>query len=176
MLKIKNINSQRFFPIRNFLNLNLISREVLLAGGSLISLIDESYPIQDYDLFFLNPLLRDSTEQKIINLGGKKHSSKLDGGIRRFILNNIQIDFSMILGRNYFSPKDLLDSLDINASRIAFDGEHLYFYRETIRDIRDRRVTLNYVANPKITMKRIVKYSERGFDVGVAAREVVRGI
>jgi hypothetical protein len=62
---------------------------------------------------------------------------------------------------------ELIESFDINVCQIAFDGERVVVADGVIDDIRNKKMKLilNKITHPGSTLKRIVKYAHRGFDV-----------
>ena len=179
MFEIKNIKSQKFGAIQEFLDLNFLSNKIILAGGSLRTLINPDDKVVDYDLFFIGEDIGDiknNLQQRIFDLGGKKIFQCKKDELRSFKLGEIKIQFISIQSIKYNSVEDLLNSFDINASRFAFDGESLYCFKESIADIFYNHISLHKVTYPTATLKRIAKYWEKGFKITRASKEFVRQV
>jgi len=179
MLKAKNIHKEKFDGIQDFLDLGFISKKVILAGGSLRTLINQEDEVQDYDLFFMGAgikAIKDKLEKKIIDLGGEKVFQCKKDELRSFMLNSMKIQFISIQGKIYNNPFDLISQFDINAGKFAWDGEYLYFGKESVADVIHKHITINVVTYPVATIKRIVKYSEKGYKFTLAAKELVKQV
>jgi hypothetical protein len=174
MLKTSNIKKHKFSLIQEFLDLNFLSEEIVLAGGSLRSLINSDEIISDYDLFFLGENFvnnKEILEKKILELGGvKSFQCELDE-LRTFSLNGSKIQF--ITTPACSDVFRLLDSFDINACRFAFDGVNFYFFKQSIKDILKKHITIHKVTYPVATLKRIAKYNKKGYKITLAAKEFV---
>ena len=59
--------------------------------------------------------------------------------------------------------KDLIDSFDITACCAAYDGSNFEVNQRFVFDNLNKILNLNKVEYPLATMKRIVKYTEKGF-------------
>jgi hypothetical protein len=179
MIQIKNIKSAKFAAIQEFLNLNFLFDKIILAGGSLRTLINPDDKVVDYDLFFIGEEIegaKNNLQQKIFDLGGKKIFQCKKDELRSFKLGEMKIQFISIQSIKYHSIEELLNSFDINASRFAFDGEKLYCFKESVADIFHNHISLNIVTYPTATLKRIAKYWEKGFKITRASKEFVRQV
>lgn len=179
MYKLKNIQPRKFAAIQEFLDLNFLSNKVVLAGGSLRTLVNPDDKVVDYDLFFIGEeieKIKNDLQQKIFDLGGKKMFQCKKDELRSFKLGEMKIQFISIQSIKYNSIEELLNSFDINASRLAFDGERLYCFKESIADIFYNHISLHKVTYPTATLKRIAKYWEKGFKITRASKEFVRQV
>lgn len=179
MFEIKNIKPQKFASIQEFLDLNFLSNRIILAGGSLRTLVNPDDKVIDYDLFFIGEEIeeiKNNLQQKIFDLGGKKIFQCKKDELRSFKLGEMKIQFISIQSIKYNSIEDLLNSFDINASRFAFDGEKLYCFKQSIADIFYNHISLHKVTYPTATLKRIAKYWEKGFKITRASKEFVRQV
>jgi len=176
---IKNIKQEKFRAIQNFLNLNIISNKIILAGGSLRTLVNQQDKVIDFDLFFLGEdikEIKDILEGKILYLGGKKTFQCKEDELRSFEFCGMKIQFISLKGKKYNNAEELLDSFDINASRFALSSDGLYCYRESIGDIRHKHISIHKVSYPVATIKRIAKYHLKGYKITNAALEVTKQI
>jgi hypothetical protein len=181
MFKTKNINRDRFFKIQRFLDYGFLGDGIVLAGGALRTLVDDTDIIQDFDLFFLGEeeeykLKKDAIEEKIINGGGSKVFQCKEDELRSFVYNGDNIQLISIKNKKHFSVESLLDSFDINACRFAYYQDFLFFTKASVEDIKRKHISINIVAYPVATLKRICKYKEKGFKITLAAKEFVRQV
>lgn len=148
--------------------LSLLGDGVVLAGGALRALVDASEEISDYDLFVLDqgiiPKLKSSLEHLEYNLcfecpKGQLYTYKNLEGTKVQIINK----------RAYKDCEDLISSFDITACCAAYDGEVFYTNERFVFDNLNKLINLNKVEYPNATLRRIVKYSNKGFKLSNAA-------
>lgn len=148
--------------------LSLLGGGVVLAGGALRALVDPSEEISDYDLFVLDqgiiPKLKSSLEHLEYNLcfecpKGQLYTYKNLEGTKVQIINK----------RAYKDCEDLIASFDITACCAAYDGEVFYTNERFVFDNLNKLINLNKVEYPNATLRRIVKYSNKGFKLSNAA-------
>lgn len=148
--------------------LSLLGGGVVLAGGALRALVDASEEISDYDLFVLDqgiiPKLKSSLEALEYNLcfecpKGQLYTYKNLDGTKVQIINK----------RAYKDCEDLIASFDITACCAAYDGEVFYTNERFVFDNLNKLINLNKVEYPNATLRRIVKYSNKGFKLSNAA-------
>lgn len=178
MRKTKNIKDWKLNGIRSFLNYGFLQENIVLAGGSLRSLIDPLEPIQDYDLFFLgeNPLsLKEDIENKIKKLSGKKTFQCDLDELRSFTLHGMKIQL-IETQKKYSTPQELILDFDINACIFALHQGELFFRKQSIKDIKKKHITINKVTYPIATLKRISKYQSKGYKITLAAAEFVKQV
>lgn len=148
--------------------LSLLGGGVVLAGGALRALVDPSEEISDYDLFVLDqgiiPKLKSSLEHLEYNLcfecpKGQLYTYKNSEGAKVQIINK----------RAYKDCEDMIASFDITACCAAYDGEVFYTNDRFVFDNLNKVINLNKVEYPNATLRRIVKYSNKGFKLSNAA-------
>lgn len=177
MFLMRKTKNWKLNGIRSFLNYGFLQENIVLAGGSLRSLIDPLEPIQDYDIFFLgeNPLsLKEEVENKIKKLGGKKTFQCDSDELRSFSLHGMKIQ--LIETKKYSSPEELILDFDINACMFALHQGELFFRKQSIKDIKKKHITINKVTYPVATLKRISKYQSKGYKITLAAAEFVKQV
>ena len=148
--------------------LSLLGGGVVLAGGALRALVDPSEEISDYDLFVLDqgiiPKLKSSLEHLEYTLcfecpKGQLYTYKNLEGTKVQIINK----------RAYKDCEDLIASFDITACCAAYDGNTFYTNDRFVFDNLNKTINLNKVEYPNATLRRIVKYSNKGFKLSSAA-------
>lgn len=60
-------------------------------------------------------------------------------------------------------PEQVIDTFDLSVSQWAIDRRNIYWGDYTIQDCMRRRVRVNRIHHPLSTMRRMVKYTQRGF-------------
>jgi hypothetical protein len=184
MITTSNYKPWRINGIRSFLTYNFLSENVILAGGSLRTLINPEDSIQDFDLFFLGEEIaeiKDKVEKEILANGGKKIFQCKEDELRSFRLHGMKIQLIALNNKKYNSVFELLDSFDINASRVALqrkaDGKlEIFLHKEAISDIRHKRVSIHRVTYAVATFKRICKFKEKGYSTTPAIKEFVNQV
>lgn len=183
MIKIKNINENKLEKLK-FIQ-PFLSLHINLAGGALTTLIDPTLEIADLDLFFVNLFgadkknVKDNLETKIIReFKYEKSFQCKEDELRTFLNpdpeNFPKIQFIDLKKKVYFSAEDIINEFDINAGRIAYDGEFIHLKFAALRDIMHKHISLNKVTYPISTINRIAKYSRKGYKTTIAAQDFVR--
>lgn len=181
IFKQNDLKKNRFAAIDEFLTLNLLSKDVFLAGGAIRSLFDSEEP-KDYDLFFRTteavPKVRETLKAAGYDLifacpQGKlfsyQHTTPLDGPDGGF--KNIKVQLIL---ENTGSPETIIDDFDFNACRAAMDDTFVYIPLEFVKDIITKTLTLHKITFPVATIKRFAKYREKGFNINKAVRDMVQ--
>lgn len=90
--------------------------------------------------------------------------------IRESIQNKIQ----PICEREYFSPIELIESFDLTSCVSAYHEGTIFFTREFVRSAFKKQARIQNVSFPVATIKRIVKYAQKGYGVSKASEDFVR--
>jgi hypothetical protein len=154
----------------------ILRPNVVLAGGSLRTIFKKESSVADYDIFFLGTeidKLKNDIEKKLLSLGGSKTYQCPQDELRTFQVAKIKIHLISLILTSYSSVENLLDSFDINASRIALYEGKLYVANEAVRDNFLKSISLNVLTYPIASFKRIVKFKEKGFKVTKAIEDFV---
>lgn len=160
--------------MNNFMNMNLFKIPgVYLAGGSLRGLFDKEDIIKDFDIFFKNSIVAAKIAVELETNGWECIFSCPKGELKTYKLSsdytsellNMNIKIQLITKDFYSCPSILIDTFDINACRIVFDGEYVYTERSVIRDIRRKEINLYSMNFPYATFRRIIKYKEKGYKI-----------
>jgi hypothetical protein len=132
-----------------------------LAGGAIRASFADDEEIMDYDLFFKNKLCAAGASIKLEELGYKVIFNCPEGKLTTYKKDNIKVQ---IITENFYSDvESLINTFDIKACRVVFDGKFIYGYYSSIRDIIKKSIKLHRVDFPAATMKRIAKYIKKGY-------------
>jgi hypothetical protein len=75
------------------------------------------------------------------------------------------------------TPVDVINTFDFTVSMLGTDGQALYFNKFTWTDLMRKRLRINHIHHGISTMRRMIKYSKRGFYACVGTmREVAQGV
>lgn len=100
--------------------LELLCANVVLAGGSLVTLLNNNNNVKDWDLFIIGGKNNDILKDIIAKLGGKTTISR---GLVNIFINGLKIQ---IILRAIPSISALIYGFDLPNCAIAFDGRELY--------------------------------------------------
>jgi hypothetical protein len=143
--------------------LKLIRPGVVLGGGALRGLFNKDEKIDDIDIFFTDLTQAPNVEKTLVKKGYKV-VFKCPLGHLTTLKKNGEIKIQLITERQYVSPEEMIDTFDIEACRLAYDGKHIYVgSRQTIRDIRRKQINLWRIDYPNATFKRVIKYTAKGY-------------
>lgn len=167
MIKIHRtkLNSLRLRPIAEFLRLGLLTDGAWLAGGALRSLLDGT-ELKDYDLFFKSKENLSEARGILIGLGAKLVFECPKHELVTYHYKNMKIQLVTL---EFYPNLDIcLNTFDINACRIGLDHAHLYIEKAALKDIRTKSVSINLLLYPLATLKRVIKYKEKGYSINKA--------
>ena len=171
-LKYDRLSS--YEPASKFLSLKLINNQVWLAGGAIRSAIARE-PISDYDLFFSNSLTAGQTTLKLEDLGAEIIFKCPQGKLTTYKKDGMKIQ---CITEDFYSDMNILiETFDITACRYVTDGVTILTKYSSVRDTLKKNINLHVVTYPVATMKRVVKYSNKGYTLtNKAAKMFVQGI
>lgn len=140
---------------------------LVLAGGSLRKLVDRNDIIMDYDLFFLDTPEKESVKNNLVQ--GLKNSEEYkkvfecpEGKLFTFIRKD-KVKLQIIDKRSYEDCNDLISSFDITASSACWNGVAFYKDERFVFDVLNKRLNINTVEYPVATLKRLMKYQDKGY-------------
>ena len=142
--------------------LSLVKGGVILAGGSLRSLVDDCDEIMDYDLFVLDRNLIPQLQSDITKKGFNKVFECPKGELFTFV-DSSGVKVQIINKRPYSSMEDLISSFDITACCCAYDGVRFSYNERFVFDNLNKLININKVEYPNSTLRRIAKYVKKGF-------------
>lgn len=159
--------------LRPLLSMNLlVPNKVWLGGGALRTLFGQSEKVSDFDVFFNAQDLVQPTEKILVSRGFKEVFRCPAGKLTTFKKKGASpVKVQLITEKFYSSAEDMLDTFDITACRHAYDGETLSTFYSSIRDVKRKRINLHRVQYPNATLKRIAKYSSKGYRLTNEATE-----
>lgn len=156
--KLNKVKKSRFNQIQDFLDLNLISDKVLLAGGSLQTLVDSDAEIFDYDLFFTDEEEIEKTKAKLAEAGFEEVFACPAGELFTWKNDFTDDKVQLITKRMYKDPVDLIDSFDFTASMWCWDSKNLWTTNDAVKDTIKRSLRIHKLEYPVATLSRIIKY------------------
>jgi hypothetical protein len=75
------------------------------------------------------------------------------------------------------TPAEVIDTFDFTISMLGTDGKVLYFGKYTLTDLSRKRLRTHHIHHGLSTMRRMVKYAQRGFYACVGTmRDVAQGV
>lgn len=194
-IPISNLRRSRFNKIAAFWNLGIIGNGAFLAGGAIRTLISDE-EISDFDVFFdvapISP--EDSAKIEKLNNG---EILDLDDGIlvdpphprveevkRILQREKFELIFECPEGKMFSYKKDnmkiqlileiqglpseIISDFDFFACCVAFDGSFVYFPTQFVSDVKTKKLSINKITYPVATIKRLVKYSAKGYNINGA--------
>lgn len=166
-----NISYHKFHkvrPVYKYLNSN-----IYLAGGSLRTVLKcAAEDVNDFDLFFKNLDEVQPLYDRLLKDGFELVYSCPDGYLYSFKRGKHKIQ--LICEVEYSSPHELLNSFDMSACYFCWHEGTLYFTREAVRSVFTKKLRINNVTFPVATLKRLVKYASKGYNIFMASEDFCR--
>lgn len=147
------------------------SPHVVLAGGALRVLVNPSEEeICDYDLFVTDQSVLEKLLKDLEALGYKKVFECPKRELFTYVKED-EFKVQVINKRPYSDCDNMISSFDITACCAAWDGENFYKHERFVFDVLNKRINLNAVEYPNATLKRIVKYALKGYQLTSSATD-----
>lgn len=143
--------------------LKVVKDGVILAGGALRYLVDCTDSICDYDLFFLDRSKVQSAQEYFLSKDYNLIFECPKGELFTYYNKDSNTKVQLILKRDYKDCYDLISSFDIRACCAAYDGEQFYTNGGFVFDNLNKLININKIEYPVATLRRIAKYSAKGF-------------
>lgn len=158
------IETEKADKLFNKTVLGLLGDGCILAGGALRKFVDSTDEICDYDLFFTADTAKERVKEFLSNEtnGFTKIFECPEGKLFSF-RHTDGTKVQMIMKREYTNMDDIIGSFDITACCAAWDGVTFLRHGRFVFDILNKQINLNRVEYPKATMKRIMKYKDKGY-------------
>lgn len=161
--KLRNL-----WPVFPYLDSNTI-----LAGGSLRTILNcAAEKVSDFDLFFKSfqgvPALR----EKLLAAGWENVFSCPEEKL--FTYKKGSHKLQLICETEFSSPAQLIESFDLTPCVSAYYDGEIFFTREFVRSVFKKRARIQNVSFPIATIKRIVKYAQKGYSISMAAEDLIR--
>jgi hypothetical protein len=183
---------------------HLADSGAFLCGGAVTAWLG-GYPPSDYDFFFPSLEMAERLHQRLLYEGavldgyqGTETGQPIYDAIQKgeLHLDQLVIENEEIRALNYSMPTSdrpdliqivlliqgqdppaIIDTFDFTISQLGTDGRQLYFGAYTWTDLFRRRLRVHNIHHGISTMRRMVKYSRRGFYACVGTmREVAQGV
>lgn len=162
---IKNHKLHKLRPILKYL-----SENVYLAGGSLRTVLKCSAEnVSDFDLFFKSFEAVQPLRTRLEEEGWEKVFECPKGFLYTYKKNKHKVQ--LICETEYPSIEELLNSFDVSACVSGYYGGLVYYSREFVRSVRTKKLRTCNVTFPVATLKRLIKYSAKGYFCGDAAED-----
>lgn len=163
----KNVNKRKLHKIEELLKLDILSHEVVLAGGSLQTLINDDITINDYDIFFVT-YGSNSMNEKVAIVSKKLEDQGYEcvfdcpaGELRTFKKDGVKIQ--LIKKTPYIDMEALISSFDFTACMAAYNGTEFLFAYSFIKASKYLTLDVNYISYPVSSLRRLLKYQKKGF-------------
>ena len=200
-INLSHLRKSRLNKIAPLWLLNIFQYGCFVAGGSVRSVINQE-EIADFDIFFTHqPMTVEliesfdavdfgsgsgNVEKKITYSSAvhtireklKKEKYKLvfscpEGKLFTYKQGNIKIQLIL---ECWGTPEAVVGGFDFNATCAAIDDEYIYLSREFLRDIKTKKLSINTVTYPAATIKRLMKYKDKGYNINGAIVEFMENI
>ncbi len=169
----KNIAAYKFHKLRPVLK--YLNENVYLAGGSLRTLLKCSgEQVSDFDLFFkkFEEVLPLRTKLEVD--GWENTYECPQGFLYTYKKGNHKLQ--LICETEYSSANLLVSSFDFSACMAAWHCGILTFTREFVRSVKTKNLRTCNVTFPVATIKRLIKYAQKGYNASLAAEDFCRQI
>jgi len=129
-----------------------------IAGGVLRDYFSEKPLNSDCDIFF--PSLAEYNKAKNYFLSkGSSVVWESENGMK-VTHKGKTFDLVKIFAKN---PMETIARFDFTISMLATDGKDIYYGKNALKDLQDRKLVINTVVNPLSTLKRVLKHYRKGF-------------
>lgn len=165
---IKNYKLHKLRPILKYLNDN-----VYLAGGSLRTVLKcSAEDVSDFDLFFKSFEAVQPLRTRLEEEGWEKVFECPKGFLYTYKKNKHKVQ--LICETEYASIEELLNTFDVSACIAGYYDGLVHYSREFVRSVRTKKLRTCNVTFPVATLKRLIKYSAKGYFCGDAAEDFCR--
>ena len=183
---------------------HLAGPDAFLCGGALTAWIG-GYPPSDYDFFVPTLELAERLHHRLLYQGavldgyqGTEDGKSIYEAIQKgeLHIDELVVEDEEIRALNYSMPTSerpdliqivlliqgedpptVIDTFDFTISQLGTDGRQLYFGEYTWTDLFRKRLRVHHIHHGISTMRRMVKYSQRGFYACVGTmRDVAQGV
>ena len=168
--RVADYKFHKLRPVLKYLNPN-----IYLAGGSLRTLLKCSgEQVSDFDFFFKDfqevQKLRDKLEED-----GFEQTYECPLGFL-YTYKKGRHKLQLICEIEYSSADLLVSSFDVSACMAAWHDGVLTFTREFVRSVKTKQLRTCNVSFPVATIKRLIKYAQKGYNCSLAAEDFCRQI
>ena len=187
--KTNNLRKSRFLKVAQIIHLGIIGNGSYLAGGALRTLVDNSEKVDDFDIFFEDgeredfglsepPAIDHPLRVKEVRDILVKEKFKLvfeckKGELYTYKKDGIKIQLITV---KFLSPQEMINSFDFGACQAAYDGCDLFFTKAFVHNVKFKKLSTEFVEFPAATIKRMIKYSNKGYNVNGAILDFMEKI
>lgn len=166
----KLIYNNKFQQIRPILP--YLSDDVILGGGALRTLLTCAHEeVCDFDLFFTSFQGVFDLREKIKAAGYAEIFACPEEKL--FTYKKGKHKIQLICEQEFSSPQELIESFDVSACGFSFHKGEFFFRRSSVRSVFNKKLRVHNVTFPVATIKRLVKYANKGYNINNAARDFV---
>lgn len=194
ILNTKKIRRSRLLKIAGIVNLGIIGGGSYLAGGALRTLLDDKEEISDYDIFFEDrrALVESEDIFSAPTLQEPKDMPRVKEVQALLLMEKFKCVFVCVKGELFTykkgdikiqlvlatigKPESVIQSFDFGACRAAYDNQYLFFDKEFVRDVKTKKLSVQNVTFPVATIKRLVKYSNKGYNINQACQQFMEQV
>lgn len=168
-----NVSVYKFYKLRRILK--YLNENIYLAGGSLRTILKCSgEQVSDFDFFFKSFQEVSPLRKRLCDEGWEMVFECPDGFLYTYKSGNHKLQ--LICETEYTSATALISSFDVSACMAAWHNGVLTFTREFVRSVKTKNLRTCNVSFPVATIKRLIKYSQKGYNVSIAAEDFCRQI
>jgi hypothetical protein len=129
-----------------------------IAGGALRDYFTEKPLKSDCDIFFPNFQEYNKAKNYFLSKGSDIIWESENG--MKVNHNGSTFDLIKIIRA---TPLDTISRFDFTISMLATDGKDIYYGKNSLKDLQDRKLVINEVINPLSTLKRVLKHYRKGY-------------
>lgn len=169
----KNFRPDKLRQLRPVLK--YLSPQIILAGGSLRTILNCAHEeVQDFDLFFTSFEVVGALRERLVADGWENTFSCPEEKL--FSYKKGKHKLQLICETEYLGASDLISSFDMSAGCAALSEGVVFFTRQFVRSVWTKKLRMMNVSFPVATIKRLVKYAQKGYSIGLAAEDFMREI
>ena len=155
--------------------LKYLSEDVLLAGGAIRTVLEcSNEEVSDYDFFFKTFKVVAELRERLVKdeweIVFQCPEEKL------FTYKKGEHKLQLICEFEYSSMENLLNEFDMTACCGGFYNGAIYFTRPFVRAVFSKKLRIQNVTYPVATIKRLIKYEKKGYNVTQAVIDLVNSI
>lgn len=168
-----NVSAYKFHKLRPILK--YLNENIYLAGGSLRTILKCSGElVSDFDFFFKSFEEVQKLRDKLTADDWSQTYECPQGFLYTYKKGNHKLQ--LICETEYSSPNLLVSSFDVSACMCCWHCGVLTFTREFVRSVKTKNLRTCNVTFPVATIKRLIKYAQKGYNCSVAAEDFCRQI
>jgi len=176
--------SKRIYSTKNFRPdklrqlrpvLKYLSPQIILAGGSLRTILNRAHEdVQDFDLFFTSFEAVGGLRERLVQDGWANTFTCPEEKLFSYKRGNHKLQ--LICETEYLGGGELISSFDMSAGCAALHEGVIFFTRQFVRSVWTKKLRMMNVSFPVATIKRLVKYAQKGYSISEAAEDFMREI